>query len=76
MLTFLKADFAKALLGRVARDNDTKTTVLGIMAGGLLAANLDWGKLLAGDPNQIGNAAGAVIAVLVGYYINKPNKPA
>ena len=74
MLTFVKADFAKAMLGRLANSNDTKATILGLAAGGLLTANLDWGKLLHGDSAQLGQAAGAVIAVLIGYYTNKPDK--
>lgn len=73
MLTFLKVDFTKAILGRVASSNDTKATVLGAIAGALLVANLDWGKLFAGDAGQIGQAVGAVIAVLIGYYTNKPD---
>lgn len=76
MFTFVKADFTKALLGKVARDNDTKTTLLGFVAAGLLAANLDWGKLIQGDSTQIGQAVGAAVAVAIGYYTNKPTKPA
>jgi hypothetical protein len=74
MLTFIKADFTKALLSRVAASNDTKVTILGIAAGGLLAANLDWGKLFHGDSAELGKAVGAVVAVLIGYYTNKPDK--
>jgi hypothetical protein len=76
MITFIKADFAKALLSRVANDNDTKTTILGLAAGALLAANLNWGLLFKGDSGELGKAAGAVIAVLIGYYTNKPNRKA
>jgi hypothetical protein len=65
--------FLKALLARLATSNDTKATILGIVAGGLLAANLDWGKLIAFDSAQLGQAAGAVIAVLIGYYTNRPD---
>jgi hypothetical protein len=74
MLTFVKADFTKAMLSHIAGDNDTKTTLLGIAAGGLLTANLDWGKLFHGDSAECGKAAGAVIAVAIGYYTNKPSK--
>jgi len=75
MLTFIKSDFAKAALSKLAHDNDTKTTVLGIAAAGLLTANLDWSKLFHGDSAELGKAAGAIVAILIGYYTNKPNKP-
>lgn len=74
MLAFVKADFAKALLGRLAKDNDTKTTLLGIAAAALIAAQLDWGKLVAGDSAELGKAAGAVVAGLLGFYTNKKDK--
>jgi hypothetical protein len=75
MFTFVKVDFAKALLGRLTASNDTKTTVLGIAAAGLLAANLDWGRLFHGDSVQLGQAAGALVAAAIGYYTNKPDTP-
>ena len=74
MFTFIKTDFAKSFLDKLKSDNDTKTTVLGIAAGALLTANLDWPKLFRGDSTELGKAAGAVVAVLIGYYTNKPNK--
>ena len=76
MVTFVKAAFAKGLLGKVASDNDTKTTVLGLAAGALLAGQIDFGKLMAGDSGEIGKAAGCVVAAAIGYYTNKPNKAA
>jgi len=75
MLTFVKVDFAKAFVSRLATSNDTKATILGLIAGGLLAANLNWALLLKGDSTQIGQAVGAVVAVLLGYYTNKKDKP-
>jgi len=74
MLTFAKADFAKAMLSNIAHSNDTKTTLLGIAAGGLLTAGLDWGKLFHGDAGELGKAAGALVAVGFGYLTNKPSK--
>jgi hypothetical protein len=73
MLNFIKADFAKGILAEIAGSNDTKTTILGVLAGALLAARLDWGKLLAGDSAAIGQATGACIAVAIGYYTNRPD---
>lgn len=70
MLTFVKVDFIKALLGKVSNDN--KTTILGVLAGALLVAQVNWTLLLKGDSTQIGYAAGALVTALLGYYTNKP----
>jgi hypothetical protein len=64
MLTFAKAAFAKSFVGKIAADNDHKTTILGLAAA----------ALIAGDGNELGKAAGAVVAGLIGYYTNKPSK--
>jgi hypothetical protein len=69
MLGFVKADFAKALVGKISNDN--KTTILGVVAAALLATKLDWGLLLKGDSAQVGTAVGVVITALLGYYTNK-----
>ena len=61
------------MLGQLAHNNDTKTTMLGLAAGALLTSQLDFGKLLQKDPDELGKAAGVVIAVLIGYWTNKPN---
>jgi len=74
MMTWVKVRIIRSFLGGLANSNDTRTTVLGIVAAALLAAQLDWGKLLHGDPDQIGLAAGAVVAALFGYLTNKPSK--
>jgi hypothetical protein len=71
---FIKADFLREALKRVASSNDTKTTILGVGAGALLAANLDWTKLLHGDSGELGKATGAVIVAALGYYTNKASK--
>lgn len=75
MLTGVKARIIKAFIGSIARSNDTRTTIMGIVAAGLIAAQLDWTALLKGDPDQIGLAAGAVVAALWGYWTNKPDRP-
>lgn len=54
--------------------NDTKTTMLGAILGGLLAANVDYAKLLDGDPQAAGQLVGAAIAGLLGFYTNKVEK--
>jgi len=73
MLTFAKVDFIKALLSKVSNDN--KTTILGFIASGLMAAKLDWGLLLKGDSGQLGILAGAIVTALLCYYTNKPDQP-
>jgi hypothetical protein len=74
LIAFVKGAFAKALVGKIATDNDTKTTVLGLVAAGLLAGQIDWGKLLNGDSAEIGRAVGCVVTALLGYYTNKADK--
>jgi len=70
-MRFIKALFVKSLVKQLARDNDRKTTVLGIVAAALLAAQLDWSRLVAGDAGEIGRAAGVAVAALFGYLTNK-----
>jgi len=74
MLTAVKARIIRAFINSIARSNDTRTTIMGIVAAGLIAAQLDWTALLKGDPDQIGLAAGAVVAALWGYWTNKPDR--
>lgn len=73
MFTFVKAGFAESFVRSIAKSNDAKTTVLGLVAAALLAAGLDWGKLINGDSTEIGKVAGAAVVALLGYYTNKPN---
>jgi hypothetical protein len=63
----------RSILKSIA-SNDKKTTVLGIVAGALLAAQIDFGALINGDSTAIGQAAGVVVATLIGYYTNKPDR--
>jgi hypothetical protein len=51
-------------------DSEPKTTALGATLGGLIAAQIDYSKLLQGDPTQIGNAVAAVVVTLLGYFTN------
>lgn len=75
MLDTIKASIAKGMLGKLADDHDTKTTALGVVAAGLLAANIDWSKLFKGDGTEIGKVVGALVVAAIGYYSNKPNGP-
>lgn len=73
---FIKVPFIKSCLGRIASSNDTKTTVLGVVAAAVLASEIDYGKLLNGDGGEIGKVVGVVVVALIGYYTNKHPKPA
>ncbi len=71
MLDNIKGSIAKGFVSKIANDNDTKTTVLGFALSGLLTANIDFGKLFAKDPTELGKAAGALLVAGLGYYTNK-----
>ena len=75
MPKFLKALFAKSFLKKLAGDNNSKTSVLGFLAAALLAANVEWSEVFAGEPAEIGQAAGVLIAALWGWFTNRPEKP-
>lgn len=69
------------ILGTVLKKvaaSEPKTTILGVILAGAVAANLDYAKLLQGDPQQIGNAVAAIVVAVLGYYTNNPStsKPA
>jgi hypothetical protein len=64
--------FLREMLRKVS--NDDKASILGIVAGALVATKLDWGLLLKGDTAQMGTAAGAVIVAVIGFYTNRPDK--
>lgn len=74
-ITFVKGKFAEAFVSRLAMSNDTKATVLGLVAAAILASGVDWGKAIQGDSTELGKVAGAVVTALLGHYINKPDKP-
>lgn len=74
MVNFFKAHLIKGVLRGLAKSSDTQTTVLGLVAAGLLASGIDWNKLVQGDPDQIGLLVGTVVAILFGYLTNKPDK--
>lgn len=64
----------KSALRKFASDNDAKTTLLGVLASGILAADIDFGKLFTGDVTEITKAVSAVVALLLGFYTNRPDK--
>lgn len=72
---FIKGDIIKSALKKVAGSNDTKTTVLGVAAAGVIAAQIDWNKLFQKDPAQIGLLIGTIVTAVFGYYTNKVDQP-
>jgi len=72
-MKFIRGAFAHATVKRLAKTNNGRTTVLGVVAAGLLAEKIDWGLLMAGDANQIGQAVGAMVVGLLGYLTNRPD---
>jgi hypothetical protein len=56
--------------------SDVLTTILGIALGGLLAANVDPGKLVEGDKTEGAKALGSVLFVAYGWLTNKVNQQA
>jgi len=52
-------------------NNDKKTTWLGVLIGGIVAANADYTKVLEGNAAEISKLGVAVAVALIGYYTNK-----
>lgn len=78
ILDSIKGAFVKSALNKLV-DGDKGSTTLGLLAGALLAANLDFGLILQGLHDQksameCGKAAAIVALVLWSRYIGK--KPA
>lgn len=70
--SFVKGKVLASFIGKVA-DSEPRTTVAGAALAGLIAAKIDYNKLVQGDPQQIGNAVAAVIVALIGYWTNNRN---
>jgi hypothetical protein len=69
---FIEAAFIKAFLSKIAKDPDTQTSVLGFIAAALLACKeVDWSKVLNGDPGAIGTLVACVVVALLGWRTNK-----
>lgn len=60
----------KSLLENLAGKDRGRTTLIGFIAAALMVHNLDFAKVLHGDPAQVQTAIDAAIAALFGYYTN------
>jgi hypothetical protein len=62
-----------ALLKSLATSNDTKTTIVGIVAGALLAVpGLKMDALVTGDPVAIAHVVAGLLLAVIGYLATKP----
>jgi hypothetical protein len=68
----IAAKFIESTLGKLS--HDSKTTILGVLAGALLAGNVDFGKLITGDVGEISKAVASLVVAAFGYYTNKKEK--
>ena len=56
-------------------NNDGKTSILGVVLAAIIALNVNYTAVFHLDPAECGKLAGAVLTAILGYYVNKPNKP-
>jgi len=71
---FALSKVIKNVLSKISADH--KTTIVGVLGAALLSANIDFGKLIEGDADQIANSVSAVVLALIGYFTNKEAKDA
>lgn len=69
--TLIKGKILGTVISKVAA-SEPRTTIAGAALGGLIAAQIDYNKLLQGDPQQIAAAIAAVIVAVWGYFTNHP----
>ncbi len=67
----IKGKIFSTVVDKIAA-SEPRTTALGFVLAGIQAANIDYGKLLQKDPQQIGQLIAAIVTALLGYYINHP----
>jgi hypothetical protein len=67
--TSVKGSILRRVIENV-RASEPRTSALGAVLGGIVAANIDYNKLLQGDPQQIGNLVAAIVVVLLGWFTN------
>lgn len=75
----LQAFFIRQVLEHI-RDGNKGSNLLGLIAGALVALNLDWGKVLHGlETQESAIECAKVVATVVGviwcWYIGKPVPP-
>lgn len=69
LTSLVKGKIFQTVIDKLAQ-SEPRTTVGGMALAGIVAANIDYPKLIQGDPQQIGNLAAAIIVAVLGYYMN------
>ena len=72
LTSLVKGKILGTVIDKIAA-SEPRTTIAGAALAGLVAANIDYNKLVQGDPQQIGQAVAAVIVALLGYWANHKN---
>lgn len=78
----IKGKVVDVVLKRLS-DGDKGSTSLGLVAGGLLAANIDFGRVFdfvnhpdnSQDMLEVGKLIAAAISIIWGYFIGKKRPP-
>ena len=56
-------------------NNDGKTSILGVILAAIIALNVNYTAVFHMDPTECGKLIGAVATAVLGYLVNKPDKP-
>jgi hypothetical protein len=59
------------ILLSLAKDDNTKTTIAGLIAAAVVASGVDFEKLFAGDPYAIAQAVSAALIAVLGFLATK-----
>lgn len=59
----------------MALNNDSKASILGVILAAIIALNVDYSAVFRLDPTECGKVIGAVSTAVLGYLVNKPEKP-
>jgi hypothetical protein len=71
MLPNFKVLLVKSFLSRIVKDPNVASNVVGTVLVLVLGANLDFSKIFAGDPTEIGKAVGIACGGVLSYYVGK-----
>jgi hypothetical protein len=71
MKNWLRGKIAESFVGKVVKDPDLQTTVLGFIGAAMIAKRVDWNAAFGGNEDAI---ATVVLAVVVGIWGWRTNK--